>query len=436
MFEDYRRNNTSDAIVEQMVLIDIRNMLQSMGKEIKSFPLPEIDNTYDDACGVPREIFKESNIESIEDDVALSDSLNNEQRAVYDEILSSIDSNNGGLFFMDGPCGTGKTFLYRALLAKVRSQNKIAVATATSGVAASIMPGGRTAHSRFKIPLTIDSDGYCSFTKSSGTATLLRTASLIVWDEVSMIKKQAVEAFDNSMRDIMDRLDFPFGGKTVVFGGDFRQVLPVVRKGSRAQIVDASLRRSYLWDCMRHLKLVRNMRAHSDPWFADYLLRIGNGIEEANVDGEVRLPDEICVPYTGDGNDLDRLIQCIFPNLNENMADTDYITSRAILSTRNDWVDRINMKMIGSFQGGEVEYYSFDFAVDDPHNYYPSEFLNTLTHNGLPPHVLKLKVGCPIILLRNIDPANGLCNGTRLVVRGFQRNTIDAEIVLGQHAGK
>ena len=59
-----------------------------------------------------------------------------------------------------------------------------------------------------------------------------------------------------------------------------------------------------------------------------------------------------------------------------------------------------------------------------------------MTPNGLPPYVLKLKIGCPIILLRNLDPANGLCNGTRLVVRGFQRNTIDAEIVLGQHAGK
>eukprot|EP00267_Zea_mays_P056141 XP_023156177.1 uncharacterized protein LOC111589561 [Zea mays] len=59
--------------------------------------------------------------------------------------------------------------------------------------------------------------------------------------------------------------------------------------------------------------------------------------------------------------------------------------------------------------------------MDDPYNYYPPEFLNTLTPNGLPPHVLKLKIGCPVILLRNIDPAIGLCNGTRLVVRGFQR---------------
>jgi ATP-dependent DNA helicase PIF1 len=62
--------------------------------------------------------------------------------------------------------------------------------------------------------------------------------------------------------------------------------------------------------------------------------------------------------------------------------------------------------------------------------------LNTLTPNGLPPHVLKLKRNRPVILLRNIDPANGLCNGTRLVVRDFQKNVIDVEIVVGQHAGK
>jgi ATP-dependent DNA helicase PIF1 len=74
--------------------------------------------------------------------------------------------------------------------------------------------------------------------------------------------------------------------------------------------------------------------------------------------------------------------------------------------------------------------------MNDPNNYYPSEFLNTLTPNGLPAHVLKLKIGCSVILLRNIDPAGGLCKGTKLVVRGFQRNTIDVEIMVGDHAGK
>jgi ATP-dependent DNA helicase PIF1 len=74
--------------------------------------------------------------------------------------------------------------------------------------------------------------------------------------------------------------------------------------------------------------------------------------------------------------------------------------------------------------------------VDDPNNYYPSVFLNTLMPNWLPPHVLKLKKNCPVILLRNIDPVNGLCNGTGLVVRNIQKNVIDTEIVLEQHAGK
>ncbi|RCV11375.1 hypothetical protein SETIT_2G180800v2 [Setaria italica] len=348
MLEDYRRNNPNPSLVEQMVLIDIRNMLQSMGKDIRSFPLPGIDDAYDDASGIPHEIFEEASIDQDPEDVGLSDSLNEEQRAAYEEIMSKVDTEQ------DGPGGTGKTFLYRALLGTLRNQNKLAIATATSGVAASIMPSGRTAHSCFKILLTLEDGGCCSFTKQSG---------------------------------------------------------------SRAQIVDASLRRSYLWESMHHLKLMRNMRTQSDPWFAEYLLRIGGGTEEVNGDGDVCLPDDICVPYSGDSEkDFDRLIECIFPNLNANMTNKDYITSRAILSTRNDWVDNINIKMIGMFQGREMVYHSFDSAIDDPHNYYPSEFLNTLTPNGLPPHLLKLKIGCPIILLRNIDPANGLCNGTRLVV--------------------
>ena len=205
-----------------MVLIDIRNMLQSMGKDIKSFPLPVIDVAYDDANGIPREIFEEASVEVDIDDVSLVDSLNPEQRNAYEEIMATVDSDQGGLFFVDGPGGTGKTFLYRALLAILRSQNKLAVAIATSGVAASIMSGGRTAHSRFKIPLTIENGSFCNFTKQSGTAKLLRQVSLIIWDEASMTKRQAVEALDNNLRDIMDRLELSFGGKTVVFGGDLR----------------------------------------------------------------------------------------------------------------------------------------------------------------------------------------------------------------------
>jgi ATP-dependent DNA helicase PIF1 len=84
---------------------------------------------------------------------------------------------------------------------------------------------------------------------------------------------------------------------------------------------------------MHHLKLVRNMRAQSDPGFAEYLLRIGCGTEEVNGDGDVHLPDEICMLYTGNGNELDTLIDYIFLSLNENLSNRNYVTSRAILST-------------------------------------------------------------------------------------------------------
>jgi hypothetical protein len=435
MAEDYKRNCKNARTVEQKVLMNIRDMFQSMGKDIESFPLPEIDEQNDITNNIPREITEENNIEVDPEDMDLHKRLNDEQRAAYDQILTAVDRDGGGLFFVDGPGGTGKTFLYKALLATVRGQGKIALATATAGVAASIMPGGRTAHSRFKIPLKIDDGSICSFTKQSGTAKLLQATSLIIWDEATMTKRQTVEALDKSMRDIMDEPNIPFGGKTIVFGGDFRQVLPVVRKGTRSQIVDASLRRSELWDCMHHLKLVRNMRAQNDPWFAKYLLRIGNGTEETNDNGEICLPKNICVQHKTGDSGLDTLIDNIYQMDNTSLTDPNYITSRAILSTRNECVDRINLKMIERFQGEEMIYHSFDSAEDDPHNYYPPEFLNTLTPNGLPPHMLKLKINCPIILLRNIDPANGLCNGTRLVVRGFQKNAIDAEIVLGQHSG-
>jgi hypothetical protein len=281
------------------------------------------------------------------------------------------------------------------------------------------MPGGSTSHSRFKIPLNLEEGKSCSFTKQSGTTKLLRKASLILWDEATMTKRQAIEALDRSMRDIMECRDRPFRGKTTVFGGDFRHVLPVVRKGSQGQIIDASLRSSNLWKGMRKLKLVENMRAQKDRWFADYLLRMGNGTKETDEEGNIQLPKDICVSSSGDATNIKKLIDHVFPVLHNNMENPHYMTSRAILSTRNDNVDAINMHMIEHFQGDEMIYYSFDSAEDDPHGYYPQEFLNDLTPNGLPPHALKLKINCLVILLRNIDLANGLCNDTRLVVRGF-----------------
>ncbi|ONM31912.1 PIF1-like helicase [Zea mays] len=156
-----------------MVLIDIMNMLQSMGNDIKAFPLPAIIDMYDDAIGTAREVYQEESIELAAAYVALKDTLNEEQRVAFDTIMSVIDTDHGGLFFVNGHGGTGKTYLYRVILMTLRSRDKIVVATSTSGVVDSIMPGGRTTYSHFKIPLTIDDIVVCSFMKQSGTAELL-----------------------------------------------------------------------------------------------------------------------------------------------------------------------------------------------------------------------------------------------------------------------
>jgi ATP-dependent DNA helicase PIF1 len=102
-------------------------------------------------------------------------------------------------FFVDDPGGTSKTFLYRCLIANVRFKGLIAMATTTSGIAASIMPGGCTTHSIFKIPIKISDGSISKFSKQSDTADLLRRVALIIWDEVAMTKRQFVEMLDRSL---------------------------------------------------------------------------------------------------------------------------------------------------------------------------------------------------------------------------------------------
>jgi ATP-dependent DNA helicase PIF1 len=171
--------------------------------------------------------------------------------------------------------------------------------------------------------------------------------------------------------------------------------------------------------------------------FSSYLLRIGNETEETIENDYVHLPEDIVIGYTDDNEDsINTLIQHIFPSLEENARSVEYMSTRPILSTKNEHVDQLNTKMIAMFSGEEKVYHSFDSVDDDSRNNYPIEFLNSITPNGLPPHVLIVKINCPVILLRNLDPNNGLCNGTRLMVRAFQDNAIDTEIVGGQHQGK
>ncbi|XP_020244985.1 ATP-dependent DNA helicase PIF1-like [Asparagus officinalis] len=245
--EDFlRKPGATRNLMINVTLCNIKFFLDSMGKDIKKFDLPPIQpNPDSEGILYPREIQDELDVQIPIEDLNAESTLNSKQYNAYTSLLSRVQANKSGIFFIDGPGRTGKTFLYCALLARVRSDGMIALATVTSGVAAVIMPGGRAPHSRFKIKIPTTESSMCSISKKDGTSKLIKIARLIIWDEALMSKHIAIETLDRTLRDIMDR-DEPFGDKVIVFGGDFRQVLPVVPRATRSQTVRESLVSSYL----------------------------------------------------------------------------------------------------------------------------------------------------------------------------------------------
>ncbi len=189
--------------------------------------------------------------------------LNPEQRVVYDNVMAVVDRR---AFFVNGLGGTGKTFLYNCLLSTVRAQGRVAIAVASSGIAALLLDRGRTAHSRFKIPVQgLNITSTCYISRDFELATLLQAAALIVWDEAVMMHKHVFEAVNRSLQDIMVVINLafkflPFSGLVVVFSGDFRQILPIVPRGTRGDVVGAALNRSSIWQHVRVFKLHTNMR--------------------------------------------------------------------------------------------------------------------------------------------------------------------------------
>ncbi|KAG6720710.1 hypothetical protein I3842_03G074600 [Carya illinoinensis] len=402
MSVDFRSTENSMSDVRMQVLRSISFTLESMGKDMNSFHLLDDNICFGEDQLESREIDDELAVEILEEYIVASEALNSKQRHVYNSVLGKVFSNEAATFFVDSPAGTGKTFLYKALLAAVRSRKLVALATASSGVAASILPGGRTAHSRFKIPLDTDEHSICCVSKQSAIAKLLRVARLIIWDKAPMSRKQHIQALDKMLRDINDS-ELTFSGKVVVFCGDFRQVLLVFH-------------------------LTENMRARLDPVFSEYVLELGNEMPPITVDETIKILDGMLVPYEDDCTSLDHLIDVVFHDIREYSINISAMMNRAILTPKNSYVDEINALLIHRFPDELNRYYSFDEAIDTSEQSIMEDFLNTLTPNGLPPHELLLKINCPIMLLGNINPSEGLCNGTRLICQAFDQNVIDAGI--------
>ncbi|XP_057444054.1 uncharacterized protein LOC130736228 [Lotus japonicus] len=256
-----------DQTLKTLCLVELEKMLVNNGKTLKDFPgipypisdeVPQFENVM---------LFNELRFDI--DDMSAKHNdhlmkLNNGQRKVYDEVIDAVNKSDGGFYFVYGSGGTGKTFLWKTLSYRLRSERKIVLNVASSGIASLLLPGGRTAHSLFSIPLVLNEDSCCNIRLGSNKAELLKHTSLIIWDEAPMVNRWAFEAVDRTLRDIMEVGDVygggkPFGGKVVVLGGDFRQTLPIIPKASREEIVMATINSSRLWKFCKVLKLTENM---------------------------------------------------------------------------------------------------------------------------------------------------------------------------------
>ncbi|XP_052621074.1 uncharacterized protein LOC111890589 [Lactuca sativa] len=285
--------------------------------------------------------------------------LTNEQRNIFLDIMTTVSDNKGGVFFVYGYGGTGKTFLWKTLFVAIRYNGDIVLNVASSGIASLLLPGGRTAHSRFIIPLNLTEYSICKIPPDSELGRLVRKSSLIIWDEAPMVHKHEFEALDRALRDVCKfdkstNSNIPFGGKAIVFGGDFRQILPVVQGGEG---------------------------------------KVG-GLN----DGEaiIDVPDDILINDPHDP--IGSLIEFIYPSI----------------------LEKFNEFVHDQF---------------DP-NLYSPDILNGLKVSGLPNHKLILKVGVPVMLLRNIDQKNGLCDSTRLQVKSLGKRVIETIIISGTNIGK
>ncbi|XP_026419937.1 ATP-dependent DNA helicase PIF4-like [Papaver somniferum] len=299
----------------------------------------------------------------------LKNGLNTKQALAFNEISRSVEQNDGRLFFVYGSGGIGKTYLWRTLIASLRSQGKIVLAVASSGIASLLLPGGRTPHSRFKIPLKLNETSCCNLFKKTDLAELLCKVYLIIWDEAPMMHMNALEAVQRALADLMmeenNDKKLLFGKKTLVLEGDFRQILPVIEEGTREDIVNASISKSKFWKYFIVFELTENMRLSTGDTsqekkdemeeFAKWILDVGNGkapaisLDEFEHKDWIQIPSDLLIDCKE--NHIHIIVETMYPDFLKRMLEKEYLAERSILAPTNECVHKINSHVLSSVPG-------------------------------------------------------------------------------------
>jgi hypothetical protein len=373
------------------------------------------------------------------------------QNALLTFVVDNLAADRRFNIFIDAPGGTGKTYCLNAIMSHVRSQGKIVLAVATTGIAALLLHGGSTVHSRFALPLDIHATSTCNISVQSQLGQLLQSTDLIVYDEAPMHHRHVMEAIDRTLRDVRNSEE-PFGGISLIMAGDFRQIAPIIPRSTDSMLVAAMLHQSPLWRTFRVFRLQENMRVkaaglHGNPAelqrFADWLLSVGDGSSNrlSNTSAQQSEPQTCVASFnhfhiTMQDADIQRMLDWTYPHMLDRLHDEDslrfaFFADRLILAPHHSAVSKINTVALHTLPGATVDCPSAD-KVEENYPISPS-YLHTLEESGLPPHMLQLKPNLPVVLMRNIRPSLGLCNGTRLLIKTVVNNAvIEAVIISGK----
>ena len=232
-----------------------------------------------------------------------------------------------------------------------------------------------------------------------------------------MCHRSVFEAVNRCLCDLT-QTSVPCGGRVFVCCGDFRQIPPVIPVGGQTAIVNASIKKSPLWESFQVRQLTHPQRDAGDTVYSTFLDLIGDG---RHPGGDlVRLE-----PMSVTTNE-DEAIHFVFPDINN----VYQCSTRAIITGTNKIVDALNDKMLNLLHRHSISLYSvtqLNSDDSDLNHLLSVEFLNSLKSPGVPNHELKLNLNCLCMVTRKISVTDRLMNNTKVIVReiGWQLVTVE-----------
>ncbi len=335
-----------------------------------------------------------------------------EQDAALHQIVDAIQQDQESkVFGLICSAGCGKTIFANGLASFLRASNRSVICVAASALAAMLLSQGVTAHSAFHIPIPANEYTMCNL--STADREYIKTATLIIYDECSMVHRDVADTVERSLRDIMQN-NLHFGGKSVLFMGDFKQLLPVVRYGSGH---NCTIQTCHWWHAIRFIHFTKNWRASSNPAFATYLEDVGNGrVDLVEPPAECRVSS-----YT-------ELIQAVY-------GDT-WDCAHQILALTLETCAEVNALCFAQLPGTLTQIPASDNYIDcrDPDDF-PHDYIESLDMKGAPPWMLQFKIGAKYMCIRNLDLNRGIVNGTMLRLLSFGHHSAHFEILTGKAKG-